>query len=281
MQYLLTGTVRWDKSKDGAGRIKVSPELIAVATGASKWQESFDASISDVFQVQADVAGRVAQALNVALTEPAKHQSGGEAHREPRRLRRVSPGPELRAAGPAQRRATAHDDRAGYVPAGYRGRLGIRAGVGGSRQCEPLYPAARPLRPGEPGAGPPGRGTGRGASARRPRRRIWRSGTSSTKWNTTWRARRPSTTPRSGCNPATPKSSTRSRTISGAAGAGTRRSRRCSGRSRSIPVRPSGSWGSPGRTLRGSATPRRTARMAGRSRSRPISTTPTSRRAAR
>ncbi len=74
VQYLLTGTVRWDKSKDGAGRIKVSPELIVVSTGASKWQESFDASISDVFQVQADVAGRVAQALNVALTEPAKQQ---------------------------------------------------------------------------------------------------------------------------------------------------------------------------------------------------------------
>jgi serine/threonine-protein kinase len=74
VQYLLTGTVRWDKSGDGAGRIKVSPELIAVSSGASKWQESFDASISDVFQVQADVAGRVAQALNVALTEPAKHQ---------------------------------------------------------------------------------------------------------------------------------------------------------------------------------------------------------------
>jgi serine/threonine-protein kinase len=74
VQYLLTGTVRWDKSKDGAGRIKVSPELIVVSSGASKWQESFDASISDVFQVQADVAGRVAQSLNVALTEPAKHQ---------------------------------------------------------------------------------------------------------------------------------------------------------------------------------------------------------------
>ncbi len=74
VQYLLTGTVRWDKSKDGTGRIKVSPELIAVSSGASKWQESFDASISDVFQVQADVAARVAQSLNVALTEPAKHQ---------------------------------------------------------------------------------------------------------------------------------------------------------------------------------------------------------------
>ncbi len=74
VQYLLTGTVRWDRSGDSAGRIKVSPELIVVATGESKWQQSFDAAISDVFQVQADVAGRVAQALDVALSEPARQQ---------------------------------------------------------------------------------------------------------------------------------------------------------------------------------------------------------------
>jgi serine/threonine-protein kinase len=74
VQYVLTGTVRWDRSGGGAGRIKVSPELIAVSSGESKWQQSFDASVSDVFQVQADVAGRVAQALDVALTEPAREQ---------------------------------------------------------------------------------------------------------------------------------------------------------------------------------------------------------------
>jgi serine/threonine-protein kinase len=78
VQYLLTGTVRWDKSGEAAGRIKVSPELIVVSTGESKWQQSFDASISDVFQVQADVAGRVAQALDVALSEPARQQLTGK-----------------------------------------------------------------------------------------------------------------------------------------------------------------------------------------------------------
>ena len=74
VSYLLTGTVRWDKSPGGAGRVKVSPELIDVFTGDAKWQQSFDASISDVFQVQADIAGRVARALDVALSEPARQQ---------------------------------------------------------------------------------------------------------------------------------------------------------------------------------------------------------------
>jgi tetratricopeptide (TPR) repeat protein len=52
--------------------VKVSPELIVVSSGSAKWQQSFDAPLSDVFQVQGDIAGRVAQALDVALSDPAR-----------------------------------------------------------------------------------------------------------------------------------------------------------------------------------------------------------------
>jgi tetratricopeptide (TPR) repeat protein len=66
VEYLLTGTVRWEK--DGGGRrVRVSPELIQVSTGSSRWQQPFDAAITDVFRVQADIAERVAQALDLAL----------------------------------------------------------------------------------------------------------------------------------------------------------------------------------------------------------------------
>jgi TolB-like protein/Flp pilus assembly protein TadD len=67
--YLLTATVRWQKSA-GASRVQVTPELVEVRKSgapASKWQESFDASLTDVFQVQSDIASRVASALGVAL----------------------------------------------------------------------------------------------------------------------------------------------------------------------------------------------------------------------
>ena len=66
VDYLLTGTVRWEKGGAGS-RVRVSPELIQVSTGSARWQEPFDAALTDVFQVQADVAGRVAEALNLAL----------------------------------------------------------------------------------------------------------------------------------------------------------------------------------------------------------------------
>ena len=48
----------------------VSPELIEVSgSGAptSRWQQPFDAAITDVFQVQSEIATKVAQALGAAL----------------------------------------------------------------------------------------------------------------------------------------------------------------------------------------------------------------------
>jgi eukaryotic-like serine/threonine-protein kinase len=69
-RYLLTGTVRWEKGAGGANRVQVSPELVEISSGSAprtRWQEPFDASITDVFQVQADVATQVAQALGATL----------------------------------------------------------------------------------------------------------------------------------------------------------------------------------------------------------------------
>jgi serine/threonine-protein kinase len=66
VQYLLTATVRWEKG-GGGSRVQVSPELVQVATASTQWQQPFDAPMTGVFQVQADIAGQVAQALHVAL----------------------------------------------------------------------------------------------------------------------------------------------------------------------------------------------------------------------
>ena len=67
VDYLLVGKVRWEKGDSGRSRVRVSPELIQVASGSTRWEQPFDANLTDVFQVQADVAQRVAQALDVAL----------------------------------------------------------------------------------------------------------------------------------------------------------------------------------------------------------------------
>ena len=77
VDYLLTATVQWEKVPGGASRVRVSPELVDVTPGhapRTKWQQGFDASLTDVFQVQGDIAGKVASALNVALGDSASHE---------------------------------------------------------------------------------------------------------------------------------------------------------------------------------------------------------------
>jgi len=70
-RYLLTATVRWQKTGT-TNRVQVSPELVEIKENeapATKWQQPFDASLTDVFQVQSDIAARVVDALGVALAE--------------------------------------------------------------------------------------------------------------------------------------------------------------------------------------------------------------------
>jgi eukaryotic-like serine/threonine-protein kinase len=74
VRYILEGRVRWAKGPGGASRVRVSPELIDANSASDKWAQPFDAPLTDVFQVQGDIAAKVAQSLQVALT-PAAQQT--------------------------------------------------------------------------------------------------------------------------------------------------------------------------------------------------------------
>jgi len=67
--HLLTATVRWQKS-GASNRIRLLPELVEIAGGGApttRWQETFDAELADVFEVQGRIAAEVAKALELAL----------------------------------------------------------------------------------------------------------------------------------------------------------------------------------------------------------------------
>ena len=73
--YLLTGTVRWEKAAGTASRVRVSPELVEAHPGQAertRWGQQFDASLTNVFEVQADIATKVADALGVALADSVR-----------------------------------------------------------------------------------------------------------------------------------------------------------------------------------------------------------------
>ena len=77
VDYLLTATVQWDKGVGGPSRVRVTPELVDVRPGhapKTRWAQPFDAAMTNVFEVQADIAGRVAQAMNVALSDNTRHE---------------------------------------------------------------------------------------------------------------------------------------------------------------------------------------------------------------
>ena len=62
VQYVLEGSVR-----RGSGQVRITTQLIDVETDSHLWSETYDREISDIFAVQDEIAGRVAQALKVRL----------------------------------------------------------------------------------------------------------------------------------------------------------------------------------------------------------------------
>ncbi|MFL5531973.1 MAG: protein kinase domain-containing protein [Gemmatimonadales bacterium] len=69
-QYLLTGTVRYEKPTSGPSRLRVSPSLIRAGDGTLLWAAQYDTVLAGVFEVQSLLAKQVAGALDIALGEP-------------------------------------------------------------------------------------------------------------------------------------------------------------------------------------------------------------------
>jgi serine/threonine-protein kinase len=70
--YLLTGTVRWDRSRPGHKLVKITPVLQRASTGAQVWSEPYQGEATGVFDIQAKVAESVAQAMRVRLSGTEK-----------------------------------------------------------------------------------------------------------------------------------------------------------------------------------------------------------------
>jgi TolB-like protein len=69
-EYLLEGSVRWEKSPGGSSRVRVTPQLIRVSDDQHLWAGRYDETLEEVFQVQSRIAEQVATALDLALQRP-------------------------------------------------------------------------------------------------------------------------------------------------------------------------------------------------------------------
>ena len=71
VQYVLEGTIRSDQRPGGVRQVRVTPQLIRISDDTHLWAEPYTASLArgEIFEVQANIAEKVAQALDVTLVE--------------------------------------------------------------------------------------------------------------------------------------------------------------------------------------------------------------------
>ncbi len=67
VDYILEGTIRWQKTDESAGRIRVTPQLIKVSDATHIWAEIYDEVLTQVFEVQTNIAQRVVEELHIVL----------------------------------------------------------------------------------------------------------------------------------------------------------------------------------------------------------------------
>ncbi len=72
VDYVLEGTVRWDRSAEGSGRVRITPQLIQVSDDTHIWTDTFNRVIEDIFSVQTEIAEQVAKHLDIVVLEPER-----------------------------------------------------------------------------------------------------------------------------------------------------------------------------------------------------------------
>jgi len=66
--FLIEGMVRWEKTPDGGGRVRVTSKIIRASDGTHVWGDEFDKPYgADIFAIQSDIAEHVARALDVTV----------------------------------------------------------------------------------------------------------------------------------------------------------------------------------------------------------------------
>ena len=72
VDYVLEGTVRWEKSSDGPSRVRVTPQLIRAGDDTHLWASNYDRSMAEIFKVQSEIASEVVEKLGLTLLKPTQ-----------------------------------------------------------------------------------------------------------------------------------------------------------------------------------------------------------------
>jgi eukaryotic-like serine/threonine-protein kinase len=74
VDYVLEGTVRTDRTSDGGGQVRITPQLIRASDETHLWAEAYTAGLvpGEIFRIQAQIAGRIARSMDIAIREPER-----------------------------------------------------------------------------------------------------------------------------------------------------------------------------------------------------------------
>jgi len=73
VDYILEGTVRWDRSAGGKGRVRITPQLVRVSDDTHIWSEGYNRALEDIFSVQSEIAEQVARQLDIVVLVPERN----------------------------------------------------------------------------------------------------------------------------------------------------------------------------------------------------------------
>jgi serine/threonine protein kinase/tetratricopeptide (TPR) repeat protein len=67
VDYVLEGSVRWERGAGRESRVRITPQLIRAADDTHAWSDRYERVLPDVFAIQSEVAGNAVKAMGVTL----------------------------------------------------------------------------------------------------------------------------------------------------------------------------------------------------------------------
>ena len=122
VEYVLEGSVRWERPPSGPARVRVTPRLVRVADEVQVWTRIWERELGEVLRLQSELAREVAGELNVRLAGSEQGQAersaspeAYEAYLRGRAAQERHDGPGLRLAADLFERSVELDP--GFAPA--------------------------------------------------------------------------------------------------------------------------------------------------------------------
>ena len=76
VDYVLEGTVRTDRTLDGGGQVRITPQLIRASDDTHLWSDIYTADLvpGEIFSIQTQIAERITESMDIVLLEPERQR---------------------------------------------------------------------------------------------------------------------------------------------------------------------------------------------------------------